>query len=154
MSYQTGAVSKVILMNILTSINMRYLVTDTIDNYTRLQVARGISRALYKISRPDTVVHPDDVTKYNNSIVSHPQYGTYFAVVIDEAEEIKKHADANPDDFYIFIKHLTDDEKQQIKQFYINNDRIPVKALIEQFGTLKSYTEMETDGWFNYPYIS
>jgi len=127
----------------------RYIVTAVVDSYSKKQVAEGLSRSLYNLQKPESIKDPKDVTEFMFGIIEHPVNTDEFAVVVEETKEVKKHADADPNELLAYINHLTNEEETQLIGYINANDNFLVSAIINELGEdIKTQAEMDTDGWF------
>lgn len=127
----------------------KYIVTAVVDSYSKKQVAEGLSRSLYNLQKPDSIKDPKDVTEFMFGIIEHPVNADEFAVVVEETKEIKKHADADPNELLAYINHLTNEEEAQLIGYINANDNFPLSAIINELGEdIKTQSEMDADGWF------
>lgn len=121
----------------------------------------GISKELYRLSRPNGVRPPSEDNHTFNSIIEHPTDGR-FAMVFEDNSPLLIHSDSDPQ-ILIDISEMNAGQANGFTNS-INNAKItpppvappsgnvlgrfPYQAVASRFGTIRNETFMENDGWF------
>lgn len=117
--------------------------------YTPEQIAKGLQREFYSISRPPEVRNPDDVSEYLDGWLIHPQTGQ-FAIILPDVS-ITKHKLSNAQRLITFLKTaINDTKKDAVRNYWQNNSAIDIQQLFEYLFPAQTMThaEMEAEGWF------
>ena len=117
--------------------------------YTALEIAKGLQREFYSISRPPEVRNPDDISEYLAGWITHPITGQ-IAIVLPDIS-VRKHNMATPERLIEFLKdRLTEQQKQNVRTYYQNNGVISIQELFEQLFPSQTITrqELDAEGWF------
>lgn len=119
------------------------------DGFTAEQLAEGLQKEFYRISRPETVADPKDVTKRLAGWITHPTTGE-LAIVLPDIS-IRKNSMADADGLINLLKSVISQDKQdKVVQDYQNNDSISIQELWEFLfpNETLNQAEMEAEGWF------
>ena len=126
---------------------MKYLIIkDT--NIVSSERSKGINRELFKISRPSPDVN--DVTLYQYEEIKHP-ITDERAIVFNDTDEIQVGQNPNVTKLKELVSaNATQIEQDQLEQYIISQqgNRIVFKNIIPSSVTIKTFEEMELDGWF------
>lgn len=117
--------------------------------FTAQQLAEGLQREFYRISRPPEIKDPNDVTEYLSGWMTHPQTGQ-LAIVLPDVT-ITKHNLADASRLIDFLKSVINQTKQtQVRNYWRDNKSIPIQELWEFLFPNQTLThaEMEAEGWF------
>ena len=108
--------------------------------------AAGLSKALYLLMQPGEV-------SSNYSLLGIIQHyaNTTAAIMCEESQQMKVHANANVEDYFdAFNDSFTEEQKASIRATLLaNNNIINVCDMLPDTLPVKTFEEMDLLGWFN-----
>ena len=131
-----------------------YLPVEPITGMTSAERADAINAEVWSLRRPDSVKHPDDVTRYYYGVEDHPTLGK-TAIVADPDELIKIHPDVDLTNLLALMPEVPQAEKGQLVA-YINANRggsVPFSTLVPSSSEQLTEAEADAAGWVPDPSI-
>lgn len=133
---------------------MQYLILGTAND--KLD-ADKLSKELYKLSRPDSVRDPKDVTTHLYGIVEHPTTGEVALQIPDDGEyELPIHSEKDSKELaklykkFFLDKGKTEDKVKDNVDKKKGGDKIKTKDLLP-FEDFVDQATMDANGWFPEP---
>ncbi len=127
-----------------------YVIIPPHNGVSAKDRADRITVQWWNLTRPDSVKHPDDVTRKRFSAMKHATEDQY-AFVADDSVNISVHADANPSELIQLCSELTDSEATDLTSA-INSAKggtISSDTLLISSWTRLTQSDAEDGGWFN-----
>ena len=102
----------------------------------------------WNLTRPDSIKHPDDVTKKRFSAIKHPTKDQY-AFIADDSVDIRVHADADPSDLIQLCSELTPSEATDLTNAInlAKGGTISSDTLLISSWTRLTQEQFESNGW-------
>lgn len=124
---------------------MKYLITKSTDIFSKEEVAKGVSKSMWNIKRPIHLRDENNITQFMLNVINHPVNKDEWAIYFDENKLIKKHNEADNNEFDLFLNQEL--SRISLCLYLTANEYVSVHTIIGHFGEIKDESFMRSNGW-------
>lgn len=126
---------------------MNYIIIQPEADMTSADRAVAITEELFRVSRPESARHANDVSRYVFGWIDHPENGER-ALSVDLDYNIHVHPDNNLDALIALFPEVPEAERTQLSQFISSASNFRFGDIIPSTATVRDQQHMEANAWF------